>query len=229
MTTTYIVFIDSEQSIALHVAPIRMLSINSVILICDSKDVTMASTAENVRAVIDSLETDCEMVYIDIFNYIHSILEMYSNRDIIFSDNAAEIVINASSNYLPGVLALANICLILNKEFSFLTLFRDSSGNWKNKKWTNFFPFFSLKPCIDDKHLNFLNILYNAEKREFYIEDLIDIIQVLGLINDLDLSKDQEMNIARKRLYDLEKPLIELKILKREKVNKKSVYSLIEV
>lgn len=229
MTTTYIVFIDPEQSIALHVAPIRMLSINSVILICDSKDVTMFSTPENVRYVIDSLETDCEMVNIDIFNYTHSILEIYSNKDIIFSDNTAEIVINASSNYLPGVLALANICLILNKEFSFLTLFHDSSGNWKNKKWANFFPFFSLKPCIEDKHLNFLNILYNDERKEFYIEDSIEIIQALGLIDGLDLSKEQDMNIARKRLYDLVKPLIELKILKREKVNKKSVYSLIEV
>lgn len=229
MINRYIVFIDSEQSNTIHVAPIKLFSIDSAVIIYDSKDKGVRDALEAVRDVFNSVEIESESIEVDVFNYFNSLMEFYTHRDIIFSDYKKEkLIINASSNYLPGVLALSNLCLILKKTYSFITLLRDASGNWKNRKWTQYFPSLSLRPSISDVHIKFCNKLYYDERNEFYIDDGLKIIMDLNLINDLDLNIEKDYKIAKKRLYDLVRPLIDLNILLRKKVSRKSVYQLIK-
>jgi hypothetical protein len=161
--------------------------------------------------ILKGVAVEFRTITLNLFNFVQSLIDLYRLADKIVSIEN-ESVINTSTNFLPGILALKEYCALMGINIKFCHMRHDNSAHWKNREFTIFNPTLNNNLGIELKHLTFLDLLEKITEETknpiFTTKELIKIIDENCKL--LGYKETYSEVIQRKRFYSFTNPLLDL-------------------
>jgi hypothetical protein len=227
----YAIFVDPYARISIHLAPVPRFNIDKILLFYNKNDYNVEDFLTEITESLENFSIEYETIASPVSNYVESLVSFTKLKEKIVKvsrvESTEKIIINSSTQYLPGILSLFTVCSVWKLPCEFVHLSRDASGNWRDKEQTEFLLPSISKNTFQSSHLDFLLILDEMKKKhenKFSNKNLIEYLDQIGKLDGLN--EESDYMTIRKRLSDFLDPLLSQNIILKSKVKRKSVFSL---